>query len=224
MSTFLTVPTRGDHPELLAGLIHASSLPLENIVIVRTADVRVPKGVKVLDDSGPTNIHRWWNKGIEFAAEHGATNVAVLNDDLVVGRDSIGALTRMLTMTGATIATPGPEPRLHRTRFPLSPVLIGSLWVLNVHSGLRPDERFRWWYGDDDLDIRARRDFGGVATTPVWFAHPHASEATNSSPFLQDLVAQDARFFHKKHPLAYRWRLVDRKLGGRLRRNWVPAS
>ena len=223
MTTFLTVPTRGDHPELLEALIHASSIPRHKIVIVRTADVQVPAGVAVLDAIGPLNIHRWWNLGIDYAKDHGASNVAVLNDDLVINSHTITDLARALEATGAAIATPGPQVRLHRNRMPLRRLLIGSLWILDLSSGLTPNEDLRWWYGDDDLDIRARRDFGGVVTAPVWFKHPHAGKATDTSPLLQQLVVQDEQTFRKTHPLAYYWRILDRKSGGRLRHEWKPG-
>jgi hypothetical protein len=223
MTTFLTVPTRGDHPELLEALCRASTLPRQNIVVIRTADVPVPEGVAVLDASGPLNIHRWWNMGIDYAKHHGASNVAVLNDDLVIDAQTIIGLTSALEASGAAIATPGPQVRLYRNHFPLRPLLIGSLWVLDLKSGLRPNENFQWWYGDDDLDIRARRDFNGLVTAPVWFDHPHASQATDASPLLQQLVAQDEQMFRKSHPLAYSWRILDRKSGGRLRHKWKPS-
>jgi len=223
MPTFLTIPTRGDHPDLLEAIIHASSIPRRNIVIVRTADVPAPAGVVVLDASGPPNIHRWWNMGIDHAKDHGASSIAVLNDDLVINARTITDLTRALETTGAAIATPGPQVRLHRDRMPLRPLLIGSLWVLDLSAGLRPNQEFQWWYGDDDLDVRARRDFGGLVTAPVWFDHPHAGEATNTSPLLQQLVIQDERTFKKSHPLAYYWRILDRKSGGRLRHKWKPS-
>ena len=224
MPTFLTVPTRGDHPELLEALVHASSIPRQNIAIVRTADVPVPAGVAVLDAIGPLNIHHWWNLGIDYAKDHGASSVAVLNDDLVINSHTITDLTSALEATGAAIATPGPQVRLHRNRMPLRPLLIGSLWVLDLSSGLKPNEDFQWWYGDDDLDIRARRDFPGLVTVPVWFEHPHAGQSTETSPILQELVAQDERTFRNQHLLAYGWRVLDRKSGGRLRHSWKPNS
>ena len=223
MTTFLTVPTRGDHPELLEDLIQASSVPRENMVIVRTADVPVPANVAILDAEGPLNIHRWWNMGIEYAQANGGSEVAVLNDDLIINSATIPDLVKALHATGAAIATPGPRDRLYRNRLPLRPLLIGSLWVLDLQSGLRPSEDFQWWYGDDDLDIRARRNFNGLVTVPVWFDHPHAGQATETSQMLQELVEQDEETFKKTHPLAYSWRILDRKSGGRLRRKWKPS-
>jgi hypothetical protein len=53
----LTTPTRGGHPDLLAGIIAASGLPAERIVIVATAPDIEPEGATVIEDLGD-NSHR----------------------------------------------------------------------------------------------------------------------------------------------------------------------
>jgi hypothetical protein len=49
-----------------------------------------------------------------------------------------------------------------------------------------------WWYGDCDLDIRARRDFGGVVNVNVDFEHLHSGEGTAKSAALQVQSDKDA--------------------------------
>lgn len=214
----VTVPTRGDHPDLLERLVAACGVEREAFIVVRTAPIDPPLGASSLDDFGPINIHRWWNAGLDAAQQLGADYCAVINDDIAVGEGTIEALAGAAHRSGAAIAAPGTRYRLMRDRYPVRPALLGSLWVLDLRCRLRPDEGFRWWFGDNDLDIRARRDFGGLVTVPVSYQHLHASESTDTSPTLQALARQDEETFKDKHPLAHYWRVLDTRLGGRLRR------
>ena len=209
---FLTLPTRGDHPEVLERVVAESMLPRDRIVIVRTdASAEVPLGTVVVDDFGEVNIQRWWNLGIEEACQRGASVVAVVNDDIVVSADGLATLEAELHRHKATIATPGRRLKLHRNRIPLQPVLVGSLWLLDVSHGLRPDEAYRWWFGDDDLDIRARSRFAGIITVPLSFLHLHAGGSTEGSAKLQALVGLDQQHFKMSHPIGYYSRMLHRR-------------
>jgi len=201
---FMTVPTAAAHPELLSALVETCGLPRERIVIVATrAGVELPEGVVVLEDLEPPNIQRWWARGIAEAEARGASAVAVCNDDIRLGPGALEQLRSALVETGAAIASPSrTEHRdgLHRGHLiPYSPRLWGSLWVVDIASGLRPDPRYVWWYGDCDLDIRARRDHGGVVLCPVQYEHLHPGEGTAKSPTLVAQTEIDARVFQHDH-------------------------
>jgi len=194
---YMTLPTAGSHPELMAALVRDCGLPAEQVVIVATRpEVELPSGCVRVDDFGEVNIQRWWNAGIDEAIRRGATAVAVVNDDLSLQPESLPRLHQALVSSGAAIASPSRPPRrdrLHRGPLvPYAPRIWGCLWVLDVACGLRPDERYRWWYGDCDLDIRARRDFGGVISVDVPYAHLHSGEGTGKSDVLTALADQDA--------------------------------
>ena len=205
---FMTVPTAGDRPELLDALIRDCGLPADRIVIVATRpDVRISTPVHVIEDYGPPNIQRWWNLGIQESERRGATYVAVVNDDIAVGPETLEQLKNALESTAAAIASPSRPPfrdGVHtRPLIPYEPRLWGSLWVLKLTSRLRPDERYVWWYGDNDLDIRARRHHGGVLLLNVPFQHMHPGEGTSQSPALQQQTTADAGTFE----IQYRWLL-----------------
>ena len=189
----LVVPTRGDHMDLLHGLLLTAGLPPERVAVVNTAGRDLgPLPATVIDDDGPVNIHRWWNAGIDLLAERGCTRVAVLNDDLLIGPDSLPRLVRGLG--SATLAVPEVE---HNA--------FGHMWVLNVGHGVRPDESYRWWCGDLQLWADAEQS-GGVVTVPgVWSAHLHANEATDASPELTTLAAADNALYDQRHPAGSRW-------------------
>lgn len=193
----MTVPTAGSHPELLHNLIQDCGLPLENIVVVTTKEgVKLPHGVVEVVDLETPNIQRWWNSGIEEANRRGATVVAVVNDDIKVSPDTFPLLAKALKQTGATIASPSRPPSKDKKYglplTPYSPRIWGCLWVLDATSTLRANEKYVWWYGDCDLDIRARRDFGGVVNVNVDFEHLHSGEGTAKSAALQAQSDKDA--------------------------------
>ena len=201
---FMTIPTAGSRPDLLAALIRDCGLPHDRIVVVVTREgVELPEDVVVLNDLGPANIQRWWAKGIEEAERRGATSVAVVNDDIQLTAETLPTLAAALGRTGAAIASPSREQfrnGLHkRPLIPYEPRLWGSLWVLRLDSGLRPDERYVWWYGDNDLDIRARRHHGGVVLAPVEYKHLHPGEGTAKSAELQAQSDRDAETFERQY-------------------------
>lgn len=186
----LVVPTRGDHPDLLAGIVAASGLPPERIVIVTNGDAGPDPAVAAtwLHDDGPVNVHRWWNRGIDLLAERGCRRVAVLNDDVVIAPDTLPRLAR--GMGGATLGVPDLGPAGNP----------GHCWMLNLSHGVRPDESYRWWCGD--LQLMADADAAaGVATVPnVWLVHLHANEATEADPELQSLAEADGVLYDSRHP------------------------
>lgn len=194
---FMTVPTAGGHPDLLENLIRDCGLPPEQIVIVETRpDLELPAGVIRVKDFGPPNIQRWWNLGIDTAQDHGATVVAVLNDDMTVGPNALEELKTELLRTGAAIASPsrpGERIGLNKGRLiPYTPKIWGCLWLLNLNCELRPNEKYVWWFGDHDLDIRARKYFGGVVTKEIQYEHLHPGVGTGSSSKLSDQTQLDA--------------------------------
>ena len=201
---FMTVPTAGDRPELLDALIRDCGLPADRIVVVATRPgLQISSPVHVIEDLGPPNIQRWWNLGIQESERRGATYVAVVNDDITVGPETLEQLRNALDSTPAAIASPS-RPPFHdgvhtRPLIPYEPRLWGSLWVLKLAARLRPDERYVWWYGDNDLDIRARRSFGGVVLVNVAYEHLHPGEGTGQSATLREQTAADAATFEKQY-------------------------
>ena len=213
---FMTVPTAGNRDALLQQLVNDSGLPADHIIIIATKEgVVTPPGTQCVEDLGEPNIQRWWSRGIEEAALRGATHVAVVNDDVSIDSRTLSELSQELHRTGAAIASPSRQPfkdGLHNGRLvPYEPRLWGSLWVLNLDSGLRPDTRYRWWYGDNDLDIRARKYHGGVVLKQVTFQHHHPGEGTGQSPELAALTQLDAITFETQYAqLLRRSRLLNR--------------
>ena len=179
--TWLVVPTRGDHPDLLAGLADLGY----PTVVVRTADCPVPAGVFVVDDHGPVSIQRWWNAGLDAAQMSGARWAVVVNDDVSLPPDAPAEMAARLEADGAWLCGADPD------------AMTGWCWALDLDSPLRPDEGFRWWFGDNDLWLRAERD-GRLTGVNVGAVHHHPNEATERSPELTALAREDEAVFRRK--------------------------
>ena len=187
---WVTVPTAGR--ETLTEAIDSTGIPRDRIVLVATAPgADLPDGCHVVEDLGEINIHRWWNTGIDYAAARGATHVLVINDDVLTDADAVQSLLDEMVRTGAAIASPGGGGLFVGHVGEMRAVINGACWLLDLSTDLRPDEGYRWWFGDNDLDFRARVDFGGLVSVPCYFEHLHANELTAQSPELQALADRD---------------------------------
>ncbi|MDA9016944.1 hypothetical protein N9J11_01240 [Actinomycetota bacterium] len=223
MKLFATIPTRGDQPEILENIVNASGLSPNQFVIVRTLEgAIVPEGVNVIDDFGPINIQRWWATGIKACVMLGAQNVVVANDDIEIDTATFGTLNDALRISKATLACPGATGEHKRSSLPARRKLVGSLWIVNSTHNLFPDERYRWYYGDDDLDIRSRRKFNGIISADVHYNHLSPGAATNRSPEILQMLASDLATFRRQYPIDFAHRrLIERtqgKTGKRIRR------
>jgi hypothetical protein len=165
---YLVVPTH-THPPLLDTLIDRAGMPA--VVVLTREGVDPVAGAVNVEDVGPTNIHRWWNTGIAEAEARGADVAVIANHDAEPEPGALMALVEGLERTGATITytarEDGPVDRAPDKRRRIT----GWCYALNLTHGLRPDETFRWWFGDDWLDWQARVNHHGIA--PVRAAVRH---------------------------------------------------
>jgi len=190
---WVTIPSAGR--ATLAGAINSTGIPRDRIVIVDTSGTVQADGCHVVRDDGPINIQRWWNTGIDYAQVHGATHVAVLNDDVLLGQ---GALSTLLAKIGPAAISSVGGGGLFTEAIPEWRALNGACWLLDLATGLRADEGYHWWYGDDDLDWRARTQHGGVMSLQVEWAHLHPNEETKMRADLIALTELDRLRWHQR--------------------------
>jgi len=191
----LVIPTRGNHPDLLAATIAASGLPIERVVVVWTGAGDPPNLPAVTVPQEDFNIHQWWNTGIDILAERGCTRVAVLNDDVVIAPDTLPKMVH--AMGDATLALLGED---HGPS--------GHCFVLNATHGVRPDESYRWYSGDLQLIADASAAHGVVRVPEAWCLHMNAGEATEASPELLALAAADDALYDSRHPAGTRFEAI----------------
>jgi hypothetical protein len=89
--------------------------------------------------------------------------------------------------TGASLGYP----------FPFIGHVCGYCWVLDVKSGIKPDENYKWWYGDRDIDLQARQG-KGVVHVPAMVRHIHGNELTRDNQELMAMTKVDEELFFKK--------------------------
>jgi uncharacterized RmlC-like cupin family protein len=69
--------------------------------------------------------------------------------------------------------------------------------VIDIKSNIRADENLRWWYGDDDIRIRAALK-GEIAYVPAEVEHLHPNHLTSTNEDLLNLTVEDEEYFKKK--------------------------
>lgn len=186
---YLVIPTANRH-KYLSRIIENSNLNRENIILVRTTEGDEIKGaINHFHIRNTLNIQTWWNVGIGIAQDSGARYVAILSDDVKFER---GQLQELLRETISNSAALGCGPNSNGGKW-------GHAFILDLHSGIRPDERFSWWYGDDDLRLQAKR-LGGFLQTGAEFIHIEHNRLTIESKELQELARVDRQLFYKKYP------------------------
>lgn len=153
--------------------------------------------VDLVHDQGPDrNISRWWNLGLEAVArlaDGPQWNALVVNDDVIMGPGSVATLTSQMRAHGASLAFPGHTERLLRE--PFEDRLTGWCFTLPGEQGLRADESYVWWCGDNDLDLRARSAHGSLRVSGVDVQHTAPNAYTNDIPELSIQAGRDVETF-----------------------------
>lgn len=158
----------------------------------------------------PPNISVLWNIGITLAATHAARadasqhDVAVLNSDVTVPSGWIDSLSTAMRSTTAVLAYPdqhgGQQQILHTRAEPvdLRQRITGFAYMLRGEAGLRLDESLAWWYGDDDVDWRAREMGGALLAPGLAVEHRCPNLSTNERPELGAQAGRDRQTFAAK--------------------------
>jgi hypothetical protein len=190
VKVWLTIPS-GTRRQYLKNIIKDSQLPLDQIVIVHTVESEPIEGVRNVWDLDPPNIHRWWNTGIDIARANGGEYIAVLNDDLILKDNPINKIVQGMKEEGAILGYPHPHTGNGATK------VAGYCWVLDLSSGLRTDETYRWYFGDDDLLLQVL-GLGKAVYVPAEVEHMHGIVGTAQSQYLQQLTLLDKKYFIEK--------------------------
>ncbi|MDJ1137910.1 glycosyltransferase family 2 protein [Streptomyces iconiensis] len=208
--TWAVIPSDGR--PYLADCLSSLSGQVDGIVVVANGPLResgVPGTVTVEDTGTDRNISRWWNLGLA-AVEHEAQrvraprwNALVVNDDIIAPPNLAISLAAALRSTGAALAYPSQhdnEARLHTEAapVPLEHRITGYAWMLRGETQLRADETLVWWYGDDDLDWRARTAGGAALVPGCAVEHRAPNGYTTAFPELAGQAGRDRATFITK--------------------------
>jgi GT2 family glycosyltransferase len=158
----------------------------------------------------PPNISTLWNVGLALADanahRHGAEqwDIAVLNSDVTIPAGWIDTLSTAMRATTAVLAYPdqhdGTRQILHTKAEPidLRQRITGYAYLLRGETGLRLDENLAWWFGDDDLDWRAREQGGALLVPGLAVEHRCPNGSMYERPELQEQAGQDRSTFEAK--------------------------
>jgi len=193
-------------------IVDNASDPPVDVASVVTDDAKVVRAqiihvVRV--DEQPPNLYRLWNVGVDVVnervetARHKQWDVAIFNDDAIIPDGWFDAVAHGLRAHGVVIAS---TPTIHETQHDrvltstdsrnFNMRLCPWAFIMRGEVGLRADEQFHWWYGDNDLEWRAR-DLGGIALLrgPV-IINEHANATTTGA--LAEQAGRDGETFIAK--------------------------
>lgn len=224
---FAVIPTVGERNATLIPMVRQLTHDGVTVIIVHNSRDGSPEGGlwdadfdfphhnppfvsdHVWDDGEPVNLSKVWNLGLDWAHElaNGAEyTVAVLNDDLVIPAGLVETMADAIerTNSAAAFAAYWSSPTAYqkfddRSPWHLGNRMIGYAFALRGSVGLRADEDFLWWWGDSDLDLRARQAGGVVAVQVPGLEHLDPNGYTNRNPALYEQAGHDRETFRRKH-------------------------
>jgi hypothetical protein len=215
MRLLVVIPTHNS-PAELEGLIYSlrdNRIQPDDTLIINNGHA-LPRwfdkqGTIIQDRRTEPHIYEQWNFGLEWAQFiEPDSYVAILNDDVELPPNFADDMSNHLRLTDSTIAFPNQHDEITRTlnshgNIDLRYRMTGYCFMVNNAHGLRCDTAFKWWYGDDDLDRRARSMRNGtVQVGNVRVKHLHPNESTNSSAVRSEQTKLDRATFIRKHGVA----------------------
>lgn len=219
---FAVVPTH-NRPEQLSALSAALAPQADWLIVLDNAsnpqvemgalagNAEFHEGVEIIrDPQQPPNLSRFWNVLFDRCAEIAKTmdrdrwDVAVFNDDAIVPAGWFDICSTVLRgHDTAAVAHTGSVP-IHRHElldaypYPREKRMCPWAFVVKGELGLRADEQFAWWAGDDDF-CRLAIDNGGVLAAPgPLVINAHAVKSTAESEVLSAQAQRDLDAFAAK--------------------------
>lgn len=210
---FAIIPTK-NRPGYLADCITSLTGQVHTIIVVdngSTPAVEETGNIVVIShDEYPPNISRLWNLGLDLAADgarliHASEwDVLVVNDDVVCPPGLIDTLSSRMRATSAACAFPDQHdvgrPILHTEAKPVPARtrITGYCFLLRGETGIRADEDFVWWFGDDDIDARSRLAGGSLLVPGVKVEHRAPDAHTRADPVLSEQTNADHKTWQMK--------------------------
>lgn len=217
------IPTCGESNETLLPLVQMLSeegIPtlvcINNLPVAESQSLAQRVNRKMVaawqwDVRIPFNIYQAWNVGLRMARFHEHSSVAILNDDIEIGRGSVAAVDAALN-SHPNIGCVGwnyrAEPRemdpVHHG--PLGYVsgsfrkggIGGFAFAIKVDTP-EIDTQFQWWGGDDDLfNTIERRMARRLAILHDAGVRHHTSRSAHARPESMAGVAADRAYMLEK--------------------------
>jgi hypothetical protein len=204
---WLVIPI-GPRIRYIDAVISNSLLDPSKIVIVKDKQTRIIDKAVNIERPNILNIQVWWQIGIEFVEKKGGRYVAILSDDIEL--------------------LPGQLQTMHQELINNKVAMIsskisgkygwGHAFIIDLASGIRPDSRFTWYFGDYDLKYQAKRH-GGFMFGSQEIVHLEAGNLTQESPDLREVIIHDRKLFGRKYP--FKWTMVRAYSRSRVALTWM---
>lgn len=218
---YAVIPTHNRHDELTA-LVTQLSRQCDGIVIIDNASTPAVSSRTLYDETGwdvnitvirdmeqPPNLSRLWNVGLDAVkivcdlTGEDLWDVAIFNDDAVVPDDWWDGVSHYMREYNVTLAsrrcyakvTTDPKIKTKPDEI-ITDRLCGWAFMMRGETGLRADERFRWWYGDTDLDWQARQLNGMLLAPGEPVGNRYADQSTQG--VLAEWATRDSVAFREK--------------------------
>src|SRR6185369_583717 len=213
---YVVITTRGERDKELREAVAAAQAQDAWVVVVDNSDRgdyfddhRHPLVVVEHHPEQPPNLSRLWNVGLGRVAVANMSgtartmyDVAVCNDDAILPPDWFDRLSTPMRLGGCYAAGFGPvlEPVFHREPglTALHERMPGWAFLLRGEGNLRADERFAWWCGDNDLDMKARTLGGTLIMPRDEVRHLYPDQSTSTRPELQARTGVHMQLFVEK--------------------------
>lgn len=183
-SVWIVIPV-GKREKYLEQLLNNLEEYSNNIIFINNF-----KGYKKFDnvhhieDFDEVNIHRWWNKGIDYAKSQGAEYVVIMNDDISFSKTLIQNMINKMIERNSDVCGIAKHA--------------GVLFIINSKSNIRADENLRWWCGDGDIFRQALEKKSLTWYVDESFNHYELNKQTSSSEYLLDLGNKDLIYYKEK--------------------------
>lgn len=161
--------------------------------------------VKIIDQRGKS-LYQMWNQALTTGRRYG-DYTAIFNDDIQITPNTITVMKAALeadpSMVIVGLDPDATEPNAPECHYVTGTYKDGGLtgFAFMVYATDCPlaDEKYNWWYGDDDLVkavVESKRHAGKLIGWPVW----HAGSLSGNAHWerLQALVDDDRRHFEEK--------------------------
>jgi hypothetical protein len=157
-------------------------------------------------------IHRMWNTGVDRAREIGATEIAILNDDIILLPGTIPLMVAILR-SEPTLGIVYPHqgapleaglPTEWKVELTAGSARVGAMtgfcFMFKAEIDLRFDEAYHWWYGDDTFEEQVRQlgyGVGRIVGLPL--VHEQSTSLKQKWDEINPLIQQDSALWRQRH-------------------------
>lgn len=161
-------------------------------------------GGVLVDMGNDIGLYSVWNKCLDLTKGNAAG--AILNDDIYVHPDSFARIEKSVQETHGVVGwdawaevAPHPGTELRRVYGTYrTHGLAGFAFAFDPSTAPRFDERYTWWYGDDDWVAQVMKDGVPLNVEAQCGVKHHPSTSQRARPWVASSVKDDERMFGNK--------------------------